>query len=141
MSNLSGLKKTKEEISLIENNINSFKELIEISSEEEVVNLKKEIEAGKFREDLYHRLSVIEIHVPSLDERKDDIPILVKHFAKLISEEQGTSVKEFDDKAIKALQNFSWTGNIRELRNVVERLIILGSNPVTAEDVTNFVRK
>ncbi len=104
-------------------------------------DLKKEIEAGKFREDLYHRLSVIEIHVPSLDERKDDIPILVKHFAKLISEEQGTSVKEFDDKAIKILQNFSWTGNIRELRNVVERLIILGSNPVTAEDVTNFVRK
>ena len=104
-------------------------------------DLKKEIEAGKFREDLYHRLSVIEIHVPSLDERKDDIPILVKHFAKLISEEQGTSVKKFDDKAIKTLQNFSWTGNIRELRNVVERLIILGSNPVTAEDVTNFVRK
>ena len=104
-------------------------------------DLKKEIEAGKFREDLYHRLSVIEIHVPSLDERKDDIPILVKHFAKLISEEQGTSVKEFDAKAIKTLQNFSWTGNIRELRNVVERLIILGSNPVTAEDVTNFVRK
>jgi len=104
-------------------------------------DLKKEIEAGKFREDLYHRLSVIEIHVPSLDERKDDIPILVKHFAKIISEEQGTSVKEFDDKAIKTLQNFSWTGNIRELRNVVERLIILGSNPVTAEDVTNFVRK
>ena len=104
-------------------------------------DLKKEIEAGKFREDLYHRLSVIEIHVPSLDERKDDIPILVKHFAKLISEEQGTSVKEFDDKAIKTLQNFSWTGNIRELRNVVERLIILGSNPVTAGDVTNFVRK
>ena len=104
-------------------------------------DLKKEIEAGKVREDLYHRLSVIEIHVPSLDERKDDIPILVKHFAKLISEEQGTSVKEFDDKAIKTLQNFSWTGNIRELRNVVERLIILGSNPVTAEDVTNFVRK
>ena len=104
-------------------------------------DLKKEIEAGKFREDLYHRLSVIEIHVPSLDERKDDIPILVKHFAKLISEEQGTSIKEFDDKAIKTLQNFSWTGNIRELRNVVERLIILGSNPVTAEDVTNFVRK
>ena len=104
-------------------------------------DLKKEIEAGKFREDLYHRLSVIEIHVPSLDERKDDIPILVKHFAKLISEEQGTSVKEFDDKAIKTLQNFSWTGNIRDLRNVVERLIILGSNPVTAEDVTNFVRK
>ena len=104
-------------------------------------DLKKEIEAGKFREDLYHRLSVIEIHVPSLDERKDDIPILVKHFAKLISEEQGTSVQEFDDKAINTLQNFSWTGNIRELRNVVERLIILGSNPVTAEDVTNFVRK
>ena len=65
-------------------------------------DLKKEIEAGKFREDLYHRLSVIEIHVPSLDERKDDIPILVKHFAKLISEEQGTSVKEFDDQSHKS---------------------------------------
>ena len=104
-------------------------------------NMQEEINAGKFREDLYHRLSVIEIYVPSLDERKDDIKLLVKHFAKIISEEHGTALKDFDDKAIKALENFSWTGNIRELRNVVERLIILGSQTITAEDVASFVRK
>ncbi len=104
-------------------------------------NMQKEIEAGKFREDLYHRLSVIEIYVPSLDERKEDIPILVDHFAKCIADEQGTAPKEFEDKAIKALQAFTWTGNIRELRNVVERLVILGNNPVTADDVAAFVRK
>ena len=104
-------------------------------------DLKKEIEAGKFREDLYHRLSVIEICVPSLDERKEDIPFLVDYFVKQISEEQGCHVKDFDSDAIKALQNFSWTGNIRELRNIVERLIILGGNPITAEDVANFVKK
>ena len=104
-------------------------------------NMQAEIQAGKFREDLYHRLSVIEIYVPSLDERKDDIKLLVKHFAKTISDEQGTALKSFDDKALKALENFSWTGNIRELRNVVERLIILGSNPINAEDVASFVRK
>ena len=104
-------------------------------------NMQKEIADGKFREDLYHRLSVIEIYVPSLDERKEDIPLLVKHFAKMISDEHGTAVKNFDDNAIEALKNFSWTGNIRELRNVIERLIILGSNPVTASDVESFVRK
>lgn len=104
-------------------------------------NMQDEIAAGKFREDLYHRLSVIEIYVPSLDERKEDIEILVKHFSKLISDEHGTALKSFDEKAIKALENFSWTGNIRELRNVVERLIILGSNPINAEDVASFVRK
>lgn len=104
-------------------------------------NMKKEIEAGKFREDLYHRLSVIEIYVPPLDERKEDIKLLVDHFSKTISEEHGTAQKSFDDKAIKALENFSWTGNIRELRNVVERLLILGSNPVSEEDVASFVRK
>ena len=104
-------------------------------------DLKKEIEAGKFREDLFHRLSVIEISVPSLDERKEDIPFLVDYFVKQISEEQGCHVKDFDSDAIKALQNFSWTGNIRELRNIVERLIILGGNPITAEDVANFVKK
>ncbi|OWR14191.1 sigma-54-dependent transcriptional regulator [Chryseobacterium sp. VAUSW3] len=104
-------------------------------------NMKAEIEAGKFREDLYHRLSVIEIYVPPLDERKEDIRLLVEHFSKIISEEHGTAQKTFDEKAIAALENFSWTGNIRELRNVVERLIILGSNPVSAEDVENFVRK
>ncbi len=104
-------------------------------------NMQKEIEAGKFREDLYHRLSVIEIYVPPLDERKDDIPLLVEHFAKMIADEQGNAAKEFEPKAIENLQNFSWTGNIRELRNIVERLVILGGNPVSAEDVASFVRK
>lgn len=104
-------------------------------------NLQKEIANGKFREDLYHRLSVIEIYVPSLDERKEDIPLLVEHFSQVIADEQGNAVKIFDQKAIEALQEFSWTGNIRELRNVVERLIILGANPVTADDVAAFVRK
>ena len=104
-------------------------------------NMKQEIESGKFREDLYHRLSVIEIYVPPLDERKEDIKMLVEHFSKIISEEHGTVKKELDEKAIKSLENFSWTGNIRELRNVVERLIILGSNPVSADDVASFVRK
>lgn len=104
-------------------------------------DMRKEIEAGRFREDLYHRLSVIEIYVPPLDDRKEDIKLLVEHFAKIISEEQGNAIKQFDDKAIKALEAFSWTGNIRELRNVVERLIILGGNPVSAEDVEAFVRK
>ncbi len=104
-------------------------------------NMQKEIAEGRFREDLYHRLSVIEIYVPPLDERKEDIKLLVEHFAKIISDEHGTAKKEFDENAIKALEDFSWTGNIRELRNVVERLIILGSNPVSADDVANFVRK
>lgn len=104
-------------------------------------DMRKEIEAGRFREDLYHRLSVIEIYVPPLDDRKEDIKLLVEHFAKNISEEQGNAIKQFDEKAIKALEAFSWTGNIRELRNVVERLIILGGNPVSAEDVEAFVRK
>lgn len=104
-------------------------------------NMQHEIEAGRFREDLYHRLSVIEIYVPPLDERKEDIPLLVSHFAKSIAEEQGSSPRIFDEKAIQTLQKFSWTGNIRELRNVVERLVILGGNPVTEEDVVSFVRK
>ncbi|MFC4687273.1 MAG: response regulator [Chryseobacterium sp. 36-9] len=104
-------------------------------------NLAKEIEQGKFREDLYHRLSVIEINVPSLNDRKEDIPLLVEYFTQLIANENGTSAKKFDEKSIKALQQFDWTGNIRELRNVVERLIILGADPVTADDVANFVKK
>lgn len=104
-------------------------------------DLQKEIEQGKFREDLYHRLSVIEIYVSPLDERKEDIPLLVEHFAQLLAEEQGSAVKKFNKDALEALQKLNWTGNIRELRNVVERLIILGNNPVTAEDVTSFVRK
>ncbi|MDO4225091.1 MAG: sigma-54 dependent transcriptional regulator [Bergeyella zoohelcum] len=104
-------------------------------------DMKEEIKAGRFREDLYHRLSVIEIFVPPLDDRKEDIKLLVSHFAKMIAEEQGTAVKEFDSSAIKALEALSWTGNIRELRNVVERLIILGGSTVTADDVATFVRK
>lgn len=104
-------------------------------------DMKTEIAEGRFREDLYHRLSVIEIYVPSLDERKEDIPLLVKHFTKIIADEQGNSPKKFSDDAIKRLQEFSWTGNIRELRNVVERLIILGGEEVSAEDVMAFVRK
>ncbi|MEG2079635.1 sigma-54-dependent transcriptional regulator [Chryseobacterium sp.] len=104
-------------------------------------NMAKEIEAGRFREDLYHRLSVIEIYVPPLDERKADIKLLVDHFSGLISDEHGTALKKFDDSAIKALEALSWTGNIRELRNVVERLIILGGPTVSQEDVASFVRK
>lgn len=104
-------------------------------------NMQEEIATGRFREDLYHRLSVIEIYVPSLDERKDDINLLVAHFANQIANEYGNPVKKFDKKAIEKLKSFSWTGNVRELRNVVERLIILGENPVTETDVINFVRK
>ena len=104
-------------------------------------NLAKEIEQAKFREDLYHRLSVIEINVPSLNDRTEDIPLLVEHFTNLIASENGSAPKKFDDKAIKALQQYDWTGNIRELRNVVERLIILGADPVTADDVASFVKK
>ena len=104
-------------------------------------NLKKEIEDGKFREDLYHRLAVILIEVPSLNDRRDDIPLLISHFAKKISEEQGTAGKIFSDKAIKLLQNYDWTGNIRELRNVVERLIILGEKEVSEADVKSFATK
>lgn len=104
-------------------------------------NLIKEIADGKFREDLFHRLSVIEISVPSLNDRINDIPLLVKHFSKIISEEHGTINKEFSDAAIASMQKLNWTGNIRELRNVVERLMILGENPVTANDVAVFVKK
>src|SRR6476620_9369755 len=88
-------------------------------------DLKKEIEEGRFREDLYHRISVILIHVPSLNERKDDIPLLVSRFLEEIAEEYGQAKKTIDLKAMDALQNYNWTGNIRELRNVVERLVIL----------------
>jgi len=101
-------------------------------------NLKKEIEAGNFREDLFHRLNVIPIQVPSLDNRKDDIPLLIKHFCELICSEQGIQVRSFEDAAVEFLQSRSWTGNIRELRNVVERLIILGGNTISKEDVEMF---
>lgn len=101
-------------------------------------DLRKEIEANNFREDLFHRLSVILIHVPSLNERKDDIPLLVDVFSKSICEEQGMPVKNFDKNALKAMQGLNWTGNIRELRNVVERLIILGGKTITEEDVKAY---
>jgi len=104
-------------------------------------DLKKEIEEGKFREDLYHRLAVILIKVPSLNDRRDDIPLLISFFADKIAEEQGTAVKSFSNKAIKKLQEYDWTGNIRELRNVVERLIILGENEVSEDDVKLFASK
>ncbi len=104
-------------------------------------NLKKEIEDGKFREDLYHRLAVILIKVPALNDRRDDIPLLINHFAGKIANEQGNAPKKFSDKAIKLLQEYDWTGNIRELRNVIERLIILGGKEVTEEDVKLFATK
>lgn len=104
-------------------------------------NLKKEISEGRFREDLYHRLAVILIKVPALNDRREDIPLLIKHFAKKISSEQGTGQKTFSDKAIKLLQDYDWTGNIRELRNVVERLIILGNTEVSESDVKLFASK
>ena len=98
-------------------------------------NLRKEIEEGNFREDLYHRLNVIPIHVPSLNDRKDDIPILAKHFLAIICEDQGLPLKEIDESGIKALKDVNWTGNIRELRNIIERLVILCSDTITGEDV------
>jgi len=104
-------------------------------------NLKKEIADGKFREDLYHRLAVILIKVPALNDRRDDIPILINHFANKIAGEQGIAKKTFSDKAIILLKAYDWTGNIRELRNVVERLIILGGKEVTEEDVKLFASK
>lgn len=101
-------------------------------------NLQDEIKAGAFREDLYHRLSVILIHVPGLNERKEDIPLLTEHFNRLISEELGLAQRNFDDSAVKALQELSWTGNIREFRNVIERLLILCNNTITAKEVKAY---
>jgi DNA-binding NtrC family response regulator len=104
-------------------------------------DLKKEIAEGRFREDLYHRLAVILINVPSLNERRDDIPLLISYFAEKIASEQGTAVKHFSKEAVKLLQEYDWTGNIRELRNVVERLIILGGNEISENDVQLFASK
>lgn len=101
-------------------------------------DLHKEIEAGHFREDLFHRLNVIPIHVPDLEDRKEDIPLLVNHFTQLICNEQGWKVKNFSDDAVEALKQHHWPGNIRELRNVVERLIILSGDTITAEDVETY---
>lgn len=104
-------------------------------------NLKTEITKGRFREDLYHRLAVILIEVPTLEKRREDIPKLVKFFSSQIANEQGISVKKFSDKSIELLKGFDWTGNIRELRNVVERLIILGSDEINENDVIKFSKK
>jgi DNA-binding NtrC family response regulator len=104
-------------------------------------NLNKEIDEGRFREDLYHRLAVILIKVPALNDRRDDIPLLITYFSEKIADEHGTAKKDFSSKAIKLLQEYDWTGNIRELRNVVERLIILGSQEVSEKDVKMFASK
>ena len=104
-------------------------------------NLKKEILEGRFREDLYHRLAVILIKVPCLNDRRSDIPLLLDHFTDKIATEQGNSKKSFSKEALKLLESYDWTGNIRELRNVVERLIILGESEVTVSDVKSFVSK
>ncbi len=104
-------------------------------------DLQKEIAEGKFREDLYHRLAVILIKVPALNERRQDIPLLIEHFSNKIGQEQGTPPKSFSAKALKLLQEYDWTGNVRELRNVVERLIILGGPEVSEEDVRLFASK
>ena len=104
-------------------------------------DLKKEIAEGKFREDLYHRLAVILIKVPALNERREDIPVLISHFSKKIAEEQGTAQKTFSAKAVELLKGYDWTGNVRELRNVVERLFILGGEEVSEDDVKLFASK
>ena len=104
-------------------------------------DLQKEIKEGKFREDLYHRLAVILIKVPSLNERKEDIPLLIDYFAKDIAAQHGNIKKIFQPEAIDLLKDYDWTGNIRELRNVVERLIILGEEEITANDVNLFASK
>jgi DNA-binding NtrC family response regulator len=102
-------------------------------------NLREEIEGGRFREDLYHRLAVIVVQVPSLNERRDDIPLLIEHFNRRISDDYGHPPKTFSPDAIRALQEYSWSGNIRELANVVERLLILCDQTVREEDVRQYV--
>jgi len=102
-------------------------------------NLQEEIAKGNFREDLYHRLSVIVLKVPALDERKEDIPLLIEHFSAQICGESGKAVREFTPEAVNLLKDRAWPGNIRELRNVVERLLILGGNPVSASDIKDYV--
>ena len=104
-------------------------------------DLQQEIAEGKFREDLYHRLAVILINVPSLNDRREDIPLLIDHFTSIITSEQGVVTKKFSKKALELLKSYDWTGNIRELRNVVERLIILGGDEISEEDVTLFASK
>jgi DNA-binding NtrC family response regulator len=102
-------------------------------------DLMQEVEAKRFRLDLYHRLSVILVHVPSLNERREDIPLLVQHFLKEVSDEYNQPVKELDDAALESLKSHNWTGNVRELKNAIERLIILGGQRITTEDVERYV--
>jgi len=104
-------------------------------------DLKNEIAEGRFREDLYHRLAVIIIHVPSLANRKQDIPILTEYFVNIISKEQGIENKNFSKEALVKLNKYEWTGNVRELRNVIERLMILGDNPVSEDNIIQFASK
>lgn len=104
-------------------------------------DLQKEIAEGRFREDLYHRLAVILIKVPALNDRREDIPALIAHFTDKIARDQGTVAKKFSDPAVKLLQAYDWTGNIRELRNVIERLIILGEKVISENDVKLFASK
>ena len=104
-------------------------------------DLKKEIDDGNFREDLYHRLAVIVIKVPELSKRKSDIPVLVDHFSNIISKEQGIETKKFSKDSLKLLEDYNWSGNVRELRNVVERLIILGGETISKDDVSLFAPK
>jgi len=104
-------------------------------------NLKEEIEKGRFREDLFHRLAVILTEVPPLKERTSDIPLLANHFMKQLSSEQRMEIKAFSTDAVQELQNYPWSGNVRELRNVVERLLILGNNPISVQDIRQFAPK
>ena len=104
-------------------------------------DLKHEIAEGRFREDLYHRLAVIVIKVPALKDRLEDIPLLCKHFIQQISEKEGVPAKSIEEAAIEKLQDYPWTGNIRELRNVIERLMILGDNPITKNNIEQFASK
>jgi len=101
-------------------------------------DLRKEIEEGNFREDLYHRLAVILIHVPALNDRRDDIPLLAEHFMTMVCAEHGIARKSYSEKALDELKKTDWTGNIRELRNIVERLIILGGDEISGEEVKMF---
>ena len=102
-------------------------------------DLLKEVELKNFRLDLYHRLGVIIIHVPSLNDRREDIPLLIDHFLHIVATEYGQPKKEIEKKAIEYLKNYNWTGNIRELRNVIERLIILSGKGITVDDVNTYV--
>jgi len=104
-------------------------------------DLNLEIKNGNFREDLFHRLAVILIEVPTLKSRKDDIDLLVEHFVNTLSKDQGLEIKRFDSNAVELLKNYPWSGNIRELRNVIERLMILGNNPITSENINQFAPK